>query len=51
MFARDYKIKVAADNKDCVFWEMIRKGEVVSPSDEDWTSFARRMCCWPTLVV
>ena len=35
MFARDYKIKVAADNKDCVFCEMIRKGEVVSPRDED----------------
>ena len=35
MFARDYKIEVAADNKDCVFWKMIRKGETVSPSDED----------------
>ena len=35
MFARDYKIEVAADNKDCVFWKMIRKGEPVSPSDED----------------
>ena len=35
MFARDYKIEVAADNKDCVFWRMIRKGETVSPSAED----------------
>lgn len=35
MFARDYKIEVAADNKDCVFWKMIRKGEHVSPTDED----------------
>jgi hypothetical protein len=35
MFARDYKIEVAADNKDSVFWKMIRKGEHVSPTDED----------------
>ena len=35
MFARDYKIEVAADNSDSVFWRLYRKGEVVSPTDED----------------
>ena len=35
MFARDYKIEVAADTRDNVYWKMTRKGERVSPTDED----------------
>ena len=35
MFARDYKIEIAADTRDNVYWQMTRKGEHVSPTDED----------------
>ena len=50
MFARDYKIEVAADNKDCVFWKMIRKGEHVSPTDEDKEMAVATAINFPSLV-
>ena len=34
-FKRDYKIEVTADMNDLTYWRLLRKGESVSPNDED----------------
>ena len=34
-FKRDYKIAVTADMNDRIYWQLLRKGEPVNPSDED----------------